>query len=196
MLLGQGSTFTTWTMNRVVITNDLATNSVVSTIDSSALALLVLKLELFEVDAVNLNGVERMTLWVNPDLSQPENLAAAVNGTNYVTDRDFGQITRVRIGGGGYSATAGGDPTEHYLDEIVISSVSPFAPNLSYSVAGGEITLSWPPEHLGWILQSQTGALNGGNWVDVLNSDLVTSMSLPINPANPTEFFRLRPPQP
>ena len=108
----------------------------VSTVDSSALALLVLKLELFDVDAVNTNGVERMTLWVNPDLSQPENLATAVNGTNYVTDRDFVQIDRVRIGGGGYSATAGGDPTEHYLDEIVISSVSPFAPKLSPGTPG------------------------------------------------------------
>ena len=184
-LLGQASGNTNWTVNRVLgITNNVA----VSTVDSSALALLVLKLEF---DTGNTSGFERATFWVNPDLSLPESLATAVNGTNYITDRDFGSITRIRLGGGGYSATAGGDPTDHYLDEVVISSVTPFAlPTLSEAVSNGTVILSWPAENLGWNLQ-KTAALDG-IWEDVLNTDRSTSTNLPI--ALPKEFFRLRNP--
>jgi hypothetical protein len=49
--------------------------------------------------------------------------------------------------------------------------------------------------HLGWVLQTQTNALTVGiaaNWVDVPGSASVTSVSIAINPANPTVFFRLR----
>ena len=181
-LLGEASGYTNWTVNRVLgITN----NTAVSPVDTSALALLVLKLEF---DTGNANGYERVTFWVNPDLSLPESLTTAVNGTNYITDRDFGNITRVRLGGGGYSATAGGDPTDHNLDEVVISSVTPFAlPMLSEAVSNGTVTLSWPAENLGWNLQ-RTDALDG-TWEDVLNTDRVSSTNFPI--ALPKEFFRL-----
>ncbi len=187
MLIGQGSGYTNWTINN--ITNRPSGVTVDSGVNSSNVALLVLKLEM-------LTGPERVTFWVNPDLSQPENLATAVGGTNYMTIADFGQINNHRLGGGGYSATFG-VPTAHYLDEIRVSSVSPFAPILSYTKSGGNLTLSWPAQHLGWILQAQTNTLSGGtNWVDVLGTDLVTSTNLPINPANSAGFFRLRPPQP
>ena len=55
------------------------------------------------------------------------------------------------------------------------------------------LSLSWP--YLGWILQSQTNSLNVGistNWVDVAGSASVTQTNITINPATPTEFFRLR----
>ena len=69
--------------------------------------------------------------------------------------------------------------------------------NLTFSVSSGTLNLSWPTDHLGWILQSQTNSLStglGSNWVDVPGSASTTSASYPINPANPTVFFRLRHP--
>lgn len=189
MLVGQGSTYENWTINHVagVSTN----NTLQSGVDSSAVALLVVKLELQD-------GVERVTFWVNPDLSRPEDVTTAVGGTAYLTDNDFGNITRVRIGGGGYSAAAGGDPTDHYLDEISVSSVSPFPPpTLTCMVLEGNLELSWPPECLGWILQVQTNALSTGltlPWagVDIPGTDLVTSTNIPISPGNHMILYQLR----
>ena len=69
--------------------------------------------------------------------------------------------------------------------------------NLNYSVSGTTLTISWPANYLGWILQSQTNALNVGlnsNWYDVPGSGSIVATNLPINPANPSVFYRLRHP--
>jgi hypothetical protein len=66
-------------------------------------------------------------------------------------------------------------------------------------VSGGKLTINWPANYQGWILQQQTNTLNVGlstNWVDVAGSANVTSTNLPINPANPVIFYRLRYPSP
>jgi hypothetical protein len=130
-LVGQASTSPNWTINHVDGFPEL-NNTLNSGIDSSSLALLVLKLEL-------LAGVERVTFWVNPDLSQRESEATAIGGTSYFTDNDYGQVTRIRIGAGGFSASAGGDPTDHYLDEISISPTSPFFDPFAIWIAGFSI---------------------------------------------------------
>jgi autotransporter-associated beta strand protein len=66
--------------------------------------------------------------------------------------------------------------------------------NILFSVNGNVLTLSWPADHLGWTLQTQTNALNVGlstNWVSVPNSASVTSTNITMNPASPTVFYRL-----
>lgn len=53
---------------------------------------------------------------------------------------------------------------------------------------------SWPSAYAGWILQAQTNTLQvgiGTNWVTVPGSDSVNQMSIPIDPANESVFFRL-----
>lgn len=70
-------------------------------------------------------------------------------------------------------------------------------PTMTNSVAGNSLTLTWPVEYLGWILQTQTNSLNvglGANWVDVAGSGASTSATVTVNPANPTVFLRLRSP--
>jgi len=69
--------------------------------------------------------------------------------------------------------------------------------NITATVSGGTLNLSWPADHLGWILQSQTNSLSiglSGNWVDVAGSGSNTSASFPISPVSPTVFYRLRSP--
>jgi fibronectin-binding autotransporter adhesin len=66
--------------------------------------------------------------------------------------------------------------------------------NITMTVSGGNMNLSWPADHLGWRLQVQTNSLATGlnsNWSTWPNSTNVTAVSVPINPANPTVFFRL-----
>lgn len=65
--------------------------------------------------------------------------------------------------------------------------------NLTFSATGGQVTLSWPAEYLGWSLQKQTNALGVGlstNWQTIVGSELVTSTNLPVNEAAAT-FFRM-----
>jgi len=67
--------------------------------------------------------------------------------------------------------------------------------NITVLVSGGVLTLSWPADHLGWTLQSQTNSATSGistNWFDVIGSSASTQAVLIINPANPNVFFRLR----
>lgn len=119
-LIGQGSTFSNWTLNHVA---GFPAAILDSGVDSSAVAHLLVKLEM-------LDGVERITFWVNPDLWQPEDPSTAIGTGSFMTDTDFVSITRVRLGGGGFNVN-GGDPTEHYIDEIRMSTDTPFVPEPS-----------------------------------------------------------------
>jgi autotransporter-associated beta strand protein len=81
----------------------------------------------------------------------------------------------------------------------VVGTIPTTPTNLSYSVSGGKLTINWPANYRGWILQEQTNTLSVGlstNWVDVSGSANVTSTNVTINPASPTVFYRLRYPTP
>lgn len=69
--------------------------------------------------------------------------------------------------------------------------------NITVSVNGNTLNLSWPADHQGWILQAQTNGVDIGlsnNWFDVAGSDSATNATITINPANPAVFYRLRHP--
>jgi autotransporter-associated beta strand protein len=69
--------------------------------------------------------------------------------------------------------------------------------NITVSVSGNTLNISWPADHRGWILQAQTNSVNVGlsdNWHDVAGSDSVTNETMTINSTNPAVFYRLRHP--
>jgi|GEM_PF-477343 len=69
--------------------------------------------------------------------------------------------------------------------------------NLTATIAGSTMTISWPPTHLGWFLQAQTNSLTSGlgaNWFDLPGSDTNTQAVIYLVPTNPTVFYRLRHP--
>ena len=58
----------------------------------------------------------------------------------------------------------------------------------------GQLTLFWPADHTGWLLQAQTNMLNTGlgtNWVTMGDSDTNNQASIPIDTTNGSVFFRL-----
>ena len=60
--------------------------------------------------------------------------------------------------------------------------------------AAGQLQISWPADHTGWQLQSQTNNLTSGlgtNWVNMPGSDLTNQMTVPLNSTNGSVFFRL-----
>ncbi|MBC8095538.1 MAG: autotransporter-associated beta strand repeat-containing protein, partial [Akkermansiaceae bacterium] len=126
------------------------------------------------------------------------NLAGTLNlgdsFTVFNTAAHTGNFTSV-TGNAGPGRAFSFDPALGAITIIAGTATTPT--NITFSVSGGNLTLDWPQSHVGWILQSQTNALSAGlgtNWVDVASSSTTNSVSLPINSANPTVFFRLRAP--
>ena len=78
---------------------------------------------------------------------------------------------------------------------VAVVTVNTNSPVLTNSYAGGNLTLSWPTDHIGWTLQAQTNSLSSGlgtNWVDVAGSVVTNSVAIPVNPANGAVFYRLK----
>jgi polygalacturonase len=78
------------------------------------------------------------------------------------------------------------------------ASAAPLPSMASTSVAtrisGNQLQLSWPQDHLGWLLQIQTnspGTGLGTNWIAVSDSQLTNQIFIPIDPANGSVFLRL-----
>jgi hypothetical protein len=65
-----------------------------------------------------------------------------------------------------------------------------YGTNVSVSVSGGALDLSWPADHVGWRLQAQTNGL-GANWFDVAGSTATNLMTLPFDATAGSVFFRL-----
>jgi len=77
----------------------------------------------------------------------------------------------------------------------VVVGVANNPTNITISVSGSTLTLSWPADHTGWILQSQTNALGVGlssNWADVAGSESSNTNVSTITHTNPAVFYRLR----
>ena len=62
--------------------------------------------------------------------------------------------------------------------------------NITVSVTGSTLNLSWPADHLGWLLQDTTN-LTTPNWVTVPGSASVNLTNIIMNPGIPAVFFRL-----
>lgn len=75
------------------------------------------------------------------------------------------------------------------------ASVVPTTPtNITWSVSGANLSLSWPVGYTGWWLQVQTNSLNvglGTNWVYVPGSSLTNDMVIPVDASQGSVFYRL-----
>ena len=77
---------------------------------------------------------------------------------------------------------------------LIVPLVNTTPTNITATVSGNVLTLSWPADHLGWKLQIQTNSLATGlntNWVTLPGSDAVISTNFTINPANDAVFYRM-----
>jgi hypothetical protein len=68
------------------------------------------------------------------------------------------------------------------------------ATNISVSLAGSTLTVSWPTNYIGWILQTNFVDLgNSAAWGDVAGTETNSQMSWPVNdPTIARGYFRLR----
>ena len=104
---------------------------------------------------------------------------------------NFSSITPALTGGQSWSF----NPTNGVLS--LVASVNTNPTNLTFTVTSGTMNLSWPADHTGWRLLVQTNnlaaglSLNTNDWMTVPGSSATNQLSLPIDPAKPTEFYRL-----
>ena len=68
--------------------------------------------------------------------------------------------------------------------------------NIAVSLAGSTLTITWPTNYIGWILQTNfTDLGNAAAWGDVPGSDTTSRMSWPVNnPLVSQRYFRLKHP--
>ena len=79
----------------------------------------------------------------------------------------------------------------------VVQSFATYSTNISYTVSGSTLTITWPATHQGWLLQAQTNTLSTGlgtNWVTIPGTSATTTTNLPIVPGIPSVFYRLKMP--
>jgi autotransporter-associated beta strand protein len=72
--------------------------------------------------------------------------------------------------------------------------VNPAPTNIVVNPTSTNMTLIWPQDHTGWLLQSQTNALNiglGTNWVNVPSSATTNQVAIPIVKTNGSVYFRM-----
>jgi polygalacturonase len=80
--------------------------------------------------------------------------------------------------------------------QFIVSSTGPSLTPVTvlYTNSGGQLQLSWPQDHTGWLVQIQTNSLSKGlstNWTTIAASSGTNVFSLPVNPANGSVFLRL-----
>jgi autotransporter-associated beta strand protein len=79
----------------------------------------------------------------------------------------------------------------------VASGVNTTPTNITAVVSSGNLNLSWPTDYVGWRLLMQTNHLAAGissnpnDWGYVSGSSTTNQVSIPIDTAKPTEFYRL-----
>jgi 4-phytase/acid phosphatase len=117
-----------------------------------------------------------------------------VPGGNSTTnlDVDFNTFTNLM------NAAIDMEYLEPFADEVQPIVQDPYTAdnptNITVSVSTNTLTIAWPADHLGWILQAQTNGLSTGQWFDLPGSSDGNSVAISINPANPAVFYRLRQP--
>jgi len=73
----------------------------------------------------------------------------------------------------------------------VIVPVSTAPVNVTMQATNSSLSLSWPSDHIGWRLQSQTNSIVGTNWADVAGANATNQVLIPIDLLNTCVFFRL-----
>jgi fibronectin-binding autotransporter adhesin len=117
-------------------------------------------------------------------------------GPTLVVGDTFALFNQAVVGGDAMIITGGGAVWVNHLavdGTIMVQSLVTTGPTnpepITTMSSGGNLNLSWPT--VGWHLQVRTNSLTAGNWVDWPNSTTVNSVSIPIDAANSSMFFRL-----
>ena len=140
------------------------------------------------------------------------NTSGTVNLGVNATGLSVGQFPLIKytgsIGGSGFPAlnlaslpanvtgSLSNDTANSSVDLVITSApvvVNPNPANIVSSVTGNQLTLSWPADHKGWQLQSNSvGLANSGAWFPVPGSTTTNQVIMKISPAATNVFYRMQ----
>jgi len=96
---------------------------------------------------------------------------------------------------GGLQGTIVNNTANSSIDLLIASALAANPTNITATVSSGVLSLSWPQDHLGWLVQSNSVNLAvPADWYDISNTASGTSYNILLNPAGANVFYRLRHP--
>lgn len=126
----------------------------------------------------------RLISWTDPSTNSMQRRLAMQLVTNQTGSANVSVVVRDTLG---RAAT-------NTFSVTVRPPVNPNPTNLVWQVSSNNLRLSWPVDHIGWQLQSQTNSLSTGlgtNWSSVTGSTASNSWNVPMDLRNGAIFFRL-----
>ncbi|MEI6077176.1 MAG: autotransporter-associated beta strand repeat-containing protein [Verrucomicrobiota bacterium] len=101
----------------------------------------------------------------------------------------------VAAGPGIYNSTTGAPFITGSGSLLVLSTIATYPTNITATLSGSTLTLTWPGTHLGWYAQSNSVNLADANfWFNIPGSQNGTSLVINMNPAQTNVFYRLSKP--
>jgi len=113
-----------------------------------------------------------------------------------VTNQVAGFVTNgVTAAPGVYNSTTAAPYITGPGSLLVPSLIATNPTNITLSVTGTTLNLSWPADHLGWMVQSNSVNLAvPADWQDISNTVSATNYSITIDASQTNVFYRLRSP--
>jgi 4-phytase/acid phosphatase len=122
----------------------------------------------------------------------PATMQLLIPGGSSTTNLDVDFTTFTNL----MNAAIGLEYVQPFADEVQPIVQDPYAAdnptNITASVSGNTLTIAWPADHLGWILQAQTNGLSTDQWFDLPGTGDVNAALITMDPANAAVFYRLR----
>jgi len=106
----------------------------------------------------------------------------------FSTQTPSGAFSEVIVPG----ATAQFEPVSGLLTITGTMATYPTDILTSFNSSTGELTLSWPETHKGWLAQSNSvDVADTASWFPIPGSDAGTNLTITVDPATPKVFYRL-----
>ena len=163
-----------------------------ATISTSSFSLVDLAVNASGV-AFRLNGATDGTA-AGATFSQP---ITRIGNNEGLGDGLVGEVAEIDIYNGVLTSNQVNAVEAQLTANYVTIGVATNPTNITATVSGSVLQLSWPADHLGWRLLVQTNDLaqgisaNTNDWTTVPGSASIYQTNITINPAMPTEFYRL-----
>jgi len=143
--------------------------------------------------ALNITGT--LSLGGNAFIVNTVNGLPLANGT-YVLIQATGAITSSgnypSVTGTAISSSLGTISVSGQQVILTVAPISTVPPTITSSLSGNVLTLSWPPDHLGYILQSNSINLAVASaWFNIAGSSSVTNFPITLQPNQGNVFYRL-----
>jgi autotransporter-associated beta strand protein len=117
-----------------------------------------------------------------------------INYTGSISGGGFAALNLVSLPAG-VSGYLSNNVANLSVDMVITNApavINPNPTNITVLVSGNQLTLSWPADHTGWLLQSNSVGLTSSNsWFTLPGSGSTNKFIFTVDATKPTVFFRM-----